>query len=108
MDIDLVVVFVSGNWVEAEMVACALEGHEIPALVTNSNVGRIFPQASLMDAVKVIVPFEHLSDATDLLQLAYRGGPPFIGGFLTIPMSLLALLVTWFLRLWRRRSPPEA
>lgn len=108
-DPEFIVVFVSGNWVEAEIVACALEGHEIPTLTTDDNVCRILPQAALIvGGVKVIVRFEDLSGAADVLQLAYSGGPPFVGGFLTIPLSLTAALITWLRGLWRRTRSLES
>ena len=101
-DVQLFLVFASGSWVEAEMVACMLEGHQIPTLLIDDNVCRIMPQASLIvGGVKVIVRFEDLNGATDLLQPAYGGDPPFIGGFLTMPLSLPAALIT-ALRGYRR------
>jgi hypothetical protein len=103
--VELVTVFASGNWVEADMVACALEGHQIPTLILDDNVCRILPEAVLLiGGIKVIVRVEDLSDAADLLQLRYKGGPPFIGGFLTMPLSLPAALFAWLRGLWRRGS----
>jgi hypothetical protein len=94
VDVQLSLVFVSGNWVEAEMVACTLEGHKIPTLLVDDHVCRIMPQASLVvGGVKVLVRLGQLSEASDLLQAIYGGAPPFIGGFLTMPLSLPAALI---------------
>ncbi len=89
------------------MVACALEGHEIPTLLVDDNVCRIYPQAALVvGGVKVIVRSEDVSGAIDVLQPAYGGDAPFVGGFLTIPLSLPAALITWFRGAWENASAP--
>jgi hypothetical protein len=103
--VELVAVFASGNWVEADRVACALEGHQIPTLILDDNVCRILPEAALLiGGIKVIVRVEDLNDAADILQLGYKGEPPFTGGFLTMPLSLPAALVAWLRGLWRTGS----
>ena len=76
------------------MVACALELHDIPALIVDGIMGRIYPQVALMGCgVKVIVLFEDLDAATDVLRLGYDGDAPFVSGFMTIPLSPLAALI---------------
>ncbi len=99
-----VVVFASGNWMEAEMVACALEGHEIPVFVIDDNVSRIEPRLAVMaGGVKVIVRLEDLEGARDVLQLAFSGDPPFVRGFETVPLSLAAALAM-VLKRWGGRA----
>jgi len=100
---ELVVVFSSGNWVEADMVVCALEGYEIPALVIDDNVCRINPQAALLvGGVKVIVRSDDVEGAAEVLQAAYGAGPPFTGGFFSVPLSWPAALIAWL------RAPSQA
>ena len=101
-NIQLGAIFASGNWVEAETVVCALEGHEILALLVDDNACRILPQVVLLNGgVKVMVRLEDWSDAADVLRLAYTGDPPFVSGFLTVPWSLPASLVMWVRKRWR-------
>jgi hypothetical protein len=103
--VELAAVFISGNWVETDLVACALEGHGIPTLILDDNVCRILPEAALLvGGIKVIVRCEDLNDAAIILQLTYKGEPPFIGGVLTMPLSLPAALIAWLRGLWRTRS----
>jgi hypothetical protein len=103
------VVFVSDNWVEAEMVACALEGHEISSFIFDDNFCRIYPQAApVAGGVKVVVPLEDLEDAIDVLKLAYAEGPPFIGGTLTVPLSLLAAIAAWLLGGRKKKAAEES
>jgi len=100
----LVMVFVSGNWTEADAVACALRGHEIPVLVIDDNVCRIYPPAAFIaGGVKVLIPVRDLEGATDVLRLAFSSDPPFVGEILTVPMSLLAAFFI-VLQRWSRRK----
>ena len=48
----------------------------------------------------MIVRREDWIGATDGLRLGYSGDPPFVGGFLTIPLSLPAALITVLKRIW--------
>jgi len=101
---ELVMVFVSGNWMEADAVACALEGREIPAFVVDDHVCRIYSPATLIvGGVKVIIHVRDIEGATDVLRLVFSGEPPFVGEFLTVPMGLTANVVMMFQR-WRRRK----
>ena len=103
------VVFVSDNWIEATMVACALEGHDIPSITLDDNVGRIFPQAALViGGVKVLVPFDDLEDASEVLEAVYKQPLPVIGGTLTVPLSILAALGQWLLRTRRYRLQEDS
>jgi hypothetical protein len=104
---ELVMVFVSGNWTEANAVACALRGHEIPAFVIDDNVCRIYsPAAFIVGGAKVIIPVRDLEGATDVLRPGFNGDPPFVGEILTVPMSLLAAFFIMLQR-WSRRKPTE-
>jgi hypothetical protein len=86
------------------MVACALEGHDIPSITLDDNVGRIFPQAALViGGVKVLVPFDDLEDASEVLKAVYKQTLPVIGGTLTVPLSILAAFGQWLLRTRRYR-----
>jgi hypothetical protein len=99
-----IVVFASGNYMEAELVACALDGHEIESFVFDDNVCRIFPQAALVvGGAKVIVNLRDAEGATDVLRLVFGGEPPFAGHFLTVPLSKPAAILAMF-RMWRRRK----
>lgn len=51
-----VVVFASGNYVEAHFVASVLDGSGIRAFVMDDNACRLYPQAApLFNGVKVVV-----------------------------------------------------
>jgi hypothetical protein len=105
---ELVMVFVSGNWIEADGVACALRGHEIPAFVIDDNMCRIYPPAAfIVGGAKVIIPVRDLEGATDVLRLAFNGDPPFVGELLTVPMSLLAAFFIMLQR-WSRKKPAQS
>jgi hypothetical protein len=100
-----VVVFASGNYLEAQLVVCALEGHEIGALVLDDNICRLNPKfALIVGGAKVLVDLHDLKCATDVLKLVFNGEPPFAGRFFTIPLSLAAAIITMF-RMWRKRKP---
>jgi len=89
------------------MVACALEGHGIPVFLADDNVCRIYPQAALIvGGVKVLISPEDLEDAVEVLRIANTGSTPFIGGTLTVPLSLLAAIAGWLLR-GRGKRPDE-
>ena len=91
---------------DAEIVVSALQGHGISAFVLDDNVCRIYPQAALLiGGAKVIVRFEELEDAMDVLGLAFEGEPPFSGAFLAAPLSLLAAVATMIKRP-RKKQPP--
>jgi hypothetical protein len=89
------------------MVACVLEGHGIEVFLADDNVCRILPQAALIiGGVKVLVSPEDLEDAVEVLKLACAGSAPFIGGTLTVPLSLFAIIAAWLLR-GRGKKPDE-
>jgi|SRR5580658_6309579 hypothetical protein len=105
---ELLMVFLSDNWVEADTVACALRGHEIPAFVIDDNVSRIYPPVAFIGGgAKVIIPVRDLEGATDVLRLVFNGDPPFVGEILTVPMSVLA---AFFIKLqrWSRGKRADA
>ena len=105
-DTDLVVVFASGSWVEAEMVSCALDGHGIPNLPIDDNVCRIYPQVcNIVNGVKLLVRREDARAAGAVLEPNYVEGSPY--AFVTIPLSLLALLFTALRALWRSGSSSD-
>ena len=101
----LAVVFVSGNWVESGMVACALDGHDIPALILDDNICRILPTvAFIVGGAKVIVQAENAEEALAVIGLVFPGGPPYAGSFATVGIGGLgfpALLLVPLM--WRRR-----
>lgn len=88
-------ILVSAGWIEALMVASALEGYEIPAFVIDDNICRLNPLIAYMGGgAKVIVRLQDVEAARDVLQPCFSGDPPYVGSFLAIPLSLLALLAT--------------
>ena len=89
----MVVVFVSGSWVEAEMMVCVLDGHDIPALMLDDNICRAAPVAAvLVGGVKVLVDQRDSEQALDLIGLVIPGNPPYAGSFVKAALSLPALL----------------
>ena len=104
-------VIVSGNWVEAEMVACALEGHGIPVLILDDNICRILPTtAFIVGGVKVLVDGQDAEHALAIIGPVFGGNPPYAGNFVTVGiggLGILALLLAPILWLGRRRISDE-
>ena len=103
---ELAVVFVSGNWVEAWTLACALEGYGIPPLLLDDGLCRLAPSyALLLGGVTVLLARTGLEPSLEIVELAFPGGEPHVGSFCSVPLSLWALLGAWLLR-WT--SAPRA
>jgi hypothetical protein len=103
-----VTVFVSGNWVECDMLACALDGYEIESLIIDDNVCRILPNvAYLIGGAKVVVDERDREQALDVIRLVFPGEPPYAGSFITVGIAgsgffAVVLALPWLLR--RRRD----
>ncbi len=102
---DPVVVFASGNYMDAVMVSCALNGHEVDSFVVDDNICRLYPQAALaVGGTKVMIEFEDLERASEVLELVFGVQRPFVGQFCTIPLSTPAAVIS-MLKSWFRRRP---
>jgi len=103
----LSVVFVTGNWVEAHMIACALDGHDIPSLVLDDNICRLVWSVTLLvGGIKVVVDQADAESALDVIGLGFSRNPPYVGGW--APFSMEAVLLALVLRRRRLKEPlPE-
>ena len=105
-----VVVFTSGNYMEAHFVASLLNSYELPALVIDDNICRVNVIFSfIVGGAKVVVGRENAELAMEALE-APRTRQLFCGQCMSLPMSLLA--VVGRLLIGRRPSvetpePPE-
>jgi len=70
------------------MVACALEGHDIPALLLDDNICRIVPSAAyIVGGAKVLVDERNEEQALDVISLASSAGPPYAGTFSVVAFA---------------------
>jgi len=105
-----VVVFTSGNYVEAQFVASVLDGSGIQAFVVDDNACRLYPQAApLFNGVKVVVSGVDAERAIEVLG-SVGTDKPIIGEVFPGPLSLGAALLT-MIRNWfsgkPKHSPPD-
>ncbi len=92
-----VVVFTSGNYMEAQFIASVLNGNDIAAFVLDDNTCRMYPWgAMLIGGAKVLVSAENVEQANDVLAGVEEGESPMSGKFLSIPLSEPAALITFF------------
>lgn len=108
---EFVIVFRSGNWLDAYMAMNALAGHEIESIIVNEEICRYLAGAAwIVGGAKVLVSRADEEAALDVMSLVYPGSPPYVGSFTIVgvhDLGLVALLLTPWL-LWRkRRSTPE-
>ena len=100
---EFAIVFVSGNYSEAYMVASALDGHEIDAVVIDDEFCRIFPGAAfIVGGAKVLVEKGNKELAESVIALVYSGGPPYAGSFINVGVGGsdvgVFLAIPWLLR----------
>jgi hypothetical protein len=99
-----VVVFTSGNYMEAQSVASVLNGSEITAFVIDDNVCRMYPCAALrVGGAKVLVSAQDVERALEVIAGVDAAESPISGQFLSIPLSEPAALITMF-RNWFKRN----
>ena len=97
-------IFTSGNYMDAQLVASVLGGSGIAAYVIDDNVCRMYPQAMLLiGGAKVLVRAEELDSAREVLSAVNDGEAPIAGNFLSIPLSEPAAIITAF-RKWLKRN----
>ena len=86
-------IFTSWNYMDAEMVACALRGYEVDAIVLDENTCRIYPQiGSISGGVKLLISTSDSECAVDILQRVFNGEAPFGNNGLSVPLCLPAAI----------------
>lgn len=95
-----VVVFTSGDYMEAQFIAFVLNGSEIAAVVLDDNVCRVYPWAAMfIGGAKGPVSAEDVERSQEVLAGVEAGESPMSGKFLSIPPSEPAALTT-LIRKW--------